>query len=154
MSGQPYVEPAAGATALSSTVTPGHDSVGPKLDEKQIEHVEQTRPLGIDDDGMVVDGVHNAGMAIIEQAQVIPKTGRRMPTGKWEYITFCLYCESQSSSLTFRRDADCHQTLPITVLPSAVTVVLCVNPWHLKPIPPVMSVGAGKTSLSTVCSSI
>ncbi|ORX40335.1 putative autophagy protein [Kockovaella imperatae] len=40
---------------------------------------------------LIVDGTQNAGMAVIEQTQVIPKTGVRIPTSRWEYITFCLY---------------------------------------------------------------
>lgn len=34
-----------------------------------------------------------AGRAVINQRETIPTTGKRIPTTKWEYITFCIFCE-------------------------------------------------------------
>ena len=91
MSGQPETLP---GSAQGRDVKSGLGSVRRKLDEQQVEYAEKNGPGVIDNDAMVVDGVHDAGMAIIEQVEVIPKTGRRIPTSRWEYITFTLYCES------------------------------------------------------------
>ena len=34
----------------------------------------------------------NVGLAVLEQKHVIPTMGKRMPTTKWEYIFFCVFC--------------------------------------------------------------
>ncbi|KAL2213234.1 autophagy protein [Sarocladium strictum] len=31
------------------------------------------------------------GQAVINQREAIPTTGKRMPTGRWEYISFCIF---------------------------------------------------------------
>lgn len=49
--------------------------------------------FGVDDHGTRKDAHNNAGMAVIEQRGVIPSTGKRIPTSKWEYITFCIFCK-------------------------------------------------------------
>ncbi|ORX36955.1 putative autophagy protein [Kockovaella imperatae] len=82
MSGQPYAEPAAAAPVLEAT---GES----KIDEKHLEH--DVNALSVDKNDIIVDGSRSAGLAVIEQIQVIPKTGKRIPTSRWEYITFCLY---------------------------------------------------------------
>lgn len=33
------------------------------------------------------------GRAVINQRETIPTTGKRIPTTKWEYITFCIFCK-------------------------------------------------------------
>ena len=33
------------------------------------------------------------GRAVIDQREAIPTTGRRIPTSKWEYYTFCIFCQ-------------------------------------------------------------
>ena len=39
------------------------------------------------------DNLHKtAGIATIQQQHTIPTTGKRMTTGKWEYIFFCIFC--------------------------------------------------------------
>lgn len=40
----------------------------------------------------------SVGRAVIEQREVIPTTGQRKPTGKWEYIAFCVFCKRLSPS--------------------------------------------------------
>ena len=72
-----------------------HDERHAAVDEKHqtANAPEHDGVLGINQDALAVEGVHTAGMAVIEQIQVIPKTGKRIPTGRWEYWTFVLYCE-------------------------------------------------------------
>ena len=100
MSGQPYIEPVVAAPAapthsLIAGETPPPNPVQ-KVDDKHLEGGERVVP-GMDSDGISVDATHTSGLAVIEQLQAIPRTGKRMTTGKWEYITFCLYCEWRSS---------------------------------------------------------
>lgn len=78
-------------TAIESAAPP----VSPPLDDQKYDekHIEHSSPVA-DDNGTLVEGPHNAGMAVIEQREVIPKTGKRLVTGKWEYITFTIYCSS------------------------------------------------------------
>ena len=33
-----------------------------------------------------------AAIATIQQQHTIPTTGKRLPTSKWEYIFFCVFC--------------------------------------------------------------
>ena len=40
---------------------------------------------------------HNAaGLAVMQQQELIPTTGERKTTTKWEYWTYCVFCESTS----------------------------------------------------------
>ena len=55
-----------------------------KSDGAQVEYDENALK-GHDTKGDTV------GRAVIEQREVIPTTGKRMPTGKWEYIAFCVF---------------------------------------------------------------
>lgn len=59
-----------------------------KLDGPQIEYAQV-------EDAVKNHDSHgdNVGRAVIEQREVIPTTGQRMPTGKWEYIAFCVFCK-------------------------------------------------------------
>ena len=41
-------------------------------------------------------GHQSVGLAVIEQKNVIPKSGKSMATSKWEYWLFCVFCESAS----------------------------------------------------------
>ena len=158
MSGQPYAEPAlTGPTAPAASVTA--DVGGGKTDEKHIEQNQGVHaPMaGVDLDGVGMDPIHHNG-AIIEQTSAIPKTGKRIPTGKWEYIMFTIYCECRVCLREAAADGS-RQTLPTTVLPSAVTVVPCVKHWHPKPIPnphripTATSTGVANSFPSTVCCS-
>ena len=92
--GQPYSEPAVAAPANDPLVPAQYDphAIQPKVDEK---HLEGGDPHSTLDRGHLV--VDTAGAAVIEQRSVIPKTGRRMPTSRWEYWLFCLYCEPHYS---------------------------------------------------------
>lgn len=47
-----------------------------------LEHFEYAEASGIN----LADAAHaSVGMAVIEQKKVIPSTGERIPTTKWEY---------------------------------------------------------------------
>ncbi|ORY26764.1 putative autophagy protein [Naematelia encephala] len=54
--------------------------------------------VGIDAQGAVVDAKHSAGLAVIEQRQAVPLTGKRLITSKWEYWTFVLFYFNQNGS--------------------------------------------------------
>ena len=105
--GQPYIEPAVAAPVAQPHVETDPHAAPPKIDEKHVEAAHGDGIVnGIDADGMIVDGAHTtSGLAVIEQLQAIPRTGKRIPTGRWEYITFCLYCEWRPSGM--RGGADC-----------------------------------------------
>ncbi len=68
-----------------------------------VQHIETVRAnprdRGLSVDGKTsVDAHNNVGLAVLEQKHVIPTTGKRMPTSKWEYVTFCIFCESSALS--------------------------------------------------------
>lgn len=57
------------------------------IEKTEIEHIEN-----LPDSKTAVRLGHNTvGDAIIEQKHVIPITGERIPTSKWEYIFFCVF---------------------------------------------------------------
>src|SRR5688572_27170100 len=43
------------------------------------------------------------GRAVINQRETIPTTGRRIPTTKWEYVTFCIFCKRSSFVVSLLR---------------------------------------------------
>lgn len=57
------------------------------------EYQEELKQAGLTHD--------TVGKAILEQRHVIPTSGERIPTSKWEYITFCIFV---SRTLTWRSD--------------------------------------------------
>lgn len=60
----------------------------------EITHIE-SRAVTVDidaDKAIRTVGHDTAGLAIIEQQTVIPQTGDRIPTSKWEYLTFLIFC--------------------------------------------------------------
>jgi thiamine phosphate synthase YjbQ (UPF0047 family) len=71
--------------------------------------VDQNSP---DDDGKPSVGHHEmplkaeentnlhrkAAISVIQQQHTIPVTGSRKPTGKWEYIFFCIFCTPKTLS--------------------------------------------------------
>jgi hypothetical protein len=69
--------------------------------EEQPETLENVRSPSPDLDDKIAfttPGTGKAaagGQAVINQREAIPTTGKRMPTGKWEYITFCIFCKCQ-----------------------------------------------------------
>jgi hypothetical protein len=71
-----------------------NSAVEPLGDEKRAdvtEHLETTPGVELDE---TTDNLHrSAAIAVIQQQHTIPATGKRMPTSKWEYIFFCIFCE-------------------------------------------------------------
>jgi hypothetical protein len=56
------------------------------------EHVENAARSS--DNGSAGPNLHKKGaLGFIKQQHIIPTTGKVMPTGKWEYIFFCIYCK-------------------------------------------------------------
>lgn len=65
-----------------------------------VEHAGAHQTLGM---GKTSDAPHDSvGIALIEQKNIIPSTGERVPTSKWEYWTFCVFCGSSFGHLTLR----------------------------------------------------
>lgn len=67
--------------------------------EKQAEEHVEDAP-GSDDSGSAPDLHKKGALGFIQQQHTIPTTGNVMPTGKWEYIFFCVYCKSWTATLT------------------------------------------------------
>ena len=67
--------------------------MAPKQDEPEqteTKHIEETT---LDEDALKPVGPRSVGLAVIEQKTVIPSSGPSMATTKWEYWTFCVFCE-------------------------------------------------------------
>ncbi|KAM3448277.1 hypothetical protein MY3296_007960 [Beauveria thailandica] len=63
------------------------------------ERLEDTDALN-SDNGSAGPNLHKKGaLAFIQQQHIIPTTGNVMPTGKWEYIFFCIYYFSNNGAL-------------------------------------------------------
>ncbi|EJP65315.1 autophagy protein (Atg22), putative [Beauveria bassiana ARSEF 2860] len=61
------------------------------------EHIEDAAPSS--DDGSAGPNLHKKGaLGFIKQQHIIPTTGNVMPTGKWEYIFFCIYYFSNNGA--------------------------------------------------------
>ena len=56
------------------------------------QHLEDLHGETSSDDS-TTDLHKRAGLAVIQQQHTIPVTGDRLPTTKWEYIFFCIFCE-------------------------------------------------------------
>ena len=62
-------------------------------DKRDLEVVEDVAHAGAAPNLHGTHELDSAGLAIIEQKHAIPTTGKRKPTTKREYMTFCLFCE-------------------------------------------------------------
>ncbi|KAM3498490.1 hypothetical protein MY10362_008194 [Beauveria mimosiformis] len=63
------------------------------------EHLEDAATLD-SDNGSAGPNLHKKGaLGFIQQQHIIPTTGNVMPTGKWEYIFFCIYYFSNNGAL-------------------------------------------------------
>ena len=62
--------------------------ISEKKVESSVQHIEivPAQDIKLERGGTLVDPHNNVGLAVLEQKHVIPKSGKRMPTGKWEYI--------------------------------------------------------------------
>ena len=72
--------------------SPAADTPGDGKREAITEHLETTHAVKSNDDP-TIDLHKKAAVAVIQQQHTIPATGKRMPTSKWEYIFFCIFCE-------------------------------------------------------------
>ncbi|KAM3508636.1 hypothetical protein MY11210_006638 [Beauveria gryllotalpidicola] len=64
------------------------------------EHVEDDAAAPSSDNGSAGPNLHKRGaLGFIQQQHTIPTTGDVMPTGKWEYIFFCIYYFSNNGAL-------------------------------------------------------
>ena len=67
---------------------------GNQDDKGEVNLVEDAgTPYAKDIEGKNGGTGDRVGIALIEQEHVIPTTGERMPTSKWEYWTFCIFCK-------------------------------------------------------------
>lgn len=65
--------------------------------EKQAEEHIEDAPSSDSNDS--APDLHKKGaLGFIQQQHIIPTTGNVMPTGKWEYIFFCVYCRSWTAT--------------------------------------------------------
>jgi hypothetical protein len=95
---------------------PAVDSLGDEKKANVTEHLETTPGVELDE---TTDNLHrSAAIAIIQQQHTIPATGKRMPTSKWEYIFFCIFCEYSIHNCTRAKLIDAHQISRTTVLVS------------------------------------
>ena len=68
----------------------------------------------------------SAGLAVIEQFHTIPTTGARKVTTKWEYWTYCAFCEFYIQSQPTSISADMQTWVPTEIvcrLPQTVSVI-------------------------------
>lgn len=97
------------AEAPASATEPQVLSTNPvaSSDHKHTENLERVASPGNDDDDLdkiaiTSPGVGKAaagGQAVINQREAIPTTGKRIPTGRWEYISFCIFCKANKPVL-------------------------------------------------------
>jgi hypothetical protein len=70
--------------------TPAIGSEEESKNEGNTEHLEAS--YGIEPIESTVNLHKKAAIATIQQQHTIPPTGKRLPTSKWEYIFFCIFC--------------------------------------------------------------
>ena len=80
--------------------SPSHtDNAGanesPRNDEKEPSTEQIETALHVKSDSSSENLHKTAAIATIQQQHTIPSTGKRMPTSKWEYIFFCVFCKSR-----------------------------------------------------------
>lgn len=64
----------------------------PDAEKHAEEHIEDAPASSSDSDS--APNLHKKGaLGFIQQQHTIPTTGSVIPTGKWEYIFFCVYCK-------------------------------------------------------------
>lgn len=62
-------------------------------EENQMAAITEHETLAPTEHDTAGDLHRDAAIAAIRQQHTIPATGKRMPTSKWEYIFFCVFCE-------------------------------------------------------------
>lgn len=77
-------------TPSDAAVAPAEVSVSDETTKDATAH--HLEEMETNDSDSSSDMHKKAGIAVIQQQQTIPTTGKRMPTSKWEYIFFCIFC--------------------------------------------------------------
>lgn len=72
-----------------TTTAPGHAETLSQVRSPTPDHADEKITSATDLHSKATAG----GRAIINQRETIPTTGKRIPTTKWEYITFCIFCK-------------------------------------------------------------
>ena len=78
------------APDATQEAAPAESQTKEKSEADAAHHVED---LGATHSDSSSDMHKKAGKAVISQQHTIPTTGKRMPTSKWEYIFFCVFCK-------------------------------------------------------------
>lgn len=60
-------------------------------DQKEMDVSEKGPIANIESGGDVGPAIDGTGFAVVEQGRVIPTTGERKITTRWEYWSYCLY---------------------------------------------------------------
>lgn len=76
-------------TPSDAAAAPAEVSVSDETKDTSEHHLEEMETNASDSSS---DMHKKAGIAVIQQQHTIPTTGKRMPTSKWEYIFFCIFC--------------------------------------------------------------
>ncbi|KAM3545891.1 hypothetical protein ARSEF1564_001172 [Beauveria bassiana] len=77
------------------------------------------------DDGSAGPNLHKKGaLGLIKQQHIIPTTGNVMPTGKWEYIFFCIYYFSNNGAPIGGNGGALRQALTAQVFPDVNSFLL------------------------------
>ena len=87
------------------------------IEKKQEVHHLETHKAWESGDADGVNAHNNVGLAVLEQKHVIPSTGRRIPTSKWEYATFCIFV-SRDTGLRSLYSSPSHTQQLLTDRPS------------------------------------
>ncbi|KAM3440959.1 hypothetical protein NHJ13734_003023 [Beauveria thailandica] len=84
------------------------------------EHLEDTDALD-SDNGSAGPNLHKKGaLGFIQQQHIIPTTGNVMPTGKWEYIFFCIYYFSNNGAPIGGNGGALRQALTAQAFPDGI----------------------------------
>ncbi|KAK8145322.1 hypothetical protein G3M48_004625, partial [Beauveria asiatica] len=84
------------------------------------ERLEDTDALD-SDNGSAGPNLHKKGaLGFIQQQHIIPTTGNVMPTGKWEYIFFCIYYFSNNGAPIGGNGGALRQALTAQAFPDGI----------------------------------
>lgn len=73
-----------------------------ETETEAVEHVEASPTVA----GETSDKHRKAGISYIQQQHTIPTTGKRIPTSKWEYIFFCVFCKFLLFSFSYLKQKE------------------------------------------------
>lgn len=101
-----YSSPEAAVQASESNKTSANDVPSAAAEHAEtLSHIRSPTPdhteKGADQHGTLGKAAAG-GKAVIGQRETIPTTGKRIPTSKWEYVSFCIFCELCSYPIVLR----------------------------------------------------